>query len=439
MKRGAASLTLAVLVLAGCEPEARPLEWQIRFASPELAARAVVIEARVVRGRCEDAAAEPVYMALFTLAGRAPEPPRLGPGEYSIEAYARDASCLVFAGDCSNEQLPSADALVELVLQERPALPACAAGEACDAGRCESERVPDAGPADAGRRDAATPDGGMRDAGRVCVPDAVDGTGRSCMTASDCASGMLCYGIAIGFFPGVCTHGCGDETECVRGWSCGTAPSRDCAGGCPHTPICQCTSLFGPTDETQCDGSDGDCDGRIDEARDGMDLCGNGTCRCSGCDCDPGFTACGPSCVDTDTDVRHCGGCGAACNPGFECVGGGCVCRRTMCGTACVNLQTNESNCGLCDSVCASGFACTTGSCTCPRTLCGGTCIDTTEDESNCGGCGVTCASGVTPGCCAGTCIDHYSHPAHCGSCGNACPSTWVCCEGTCRPSDTCA
>jgi hypothetical protein len=44
---------------------------------------------------------------------------------------------------------------------------------------------------------------------------------------------------------------------------------------------------------------------------------------------DGGLTLCGQSCVDPQTDVNNCGGCGNACEANAACVGGSCVCSNT--------------------------------------------------------------------------------------------------------------
>jgi len=59
-----------------------------------------------------------------------------------------------------------------------------------------------------------------------------------------------------------------------------------------------------------CNGLDDDCDERVDEDADVCDpgqACVEGACVCDGALCDD-------ECVDLDSDPRHCGGCGAACD-----------------------------------------------------------------------------------------------------------------------------
>jgi hypothetical protein len=42
------------------------------------------------------------------------------------------------------------------------------------------------------------------------------------------------------------------------------------------------------------------------------------------CACQPGYVACGASCVDVTRDPSHCGACNQACRPGWTCTAGAC-------------------------------------------------------------------------------------------------------------------
>ena len=126
---------------------------------------------------------------------------------------------------------------------------------------------------------------------------------------------------------------------------------------------------------------------------------------------DPCFplTDCGGTCVDTDSDITNCGGCGNVCPAP---VGGSATCIMGACGTdcgdltdcggVCLDLENDVDNCGACGNVCpdpSGGSAvCSAGTCgnDCgPLTDCGGVCIDTNWDANNCGGCGNVCAGPV--------------------------------------------
>jgi len=125
--------------------------------------------------------------------------------------------------------------------------------------------------------------------------------------------------------------------------------------------------------------------------------CAAGACRDT---CPAGQTRCGGQCVDTQTDRRHCGGCGAPCAAGQECTAGMCAasCGAPLveCNGACVNTQSDPANCGACGGACDAGV-CAAGTCrlTCstPLVECpGNICADLRSDVSHCGGCGRACA-----------------------------------------------
>jgi hypothetical protein len=103
---------------------------------------------------------------------------------------------------------------------------------------------------------------------------------------------------------------------------------------------------------------------------------------CSGTLCVPT-----PTCVDVQSDPRHCGDCSqAAGGQGQECDGEcchreccfsssgegqvclphGCGCADhplSICGAGCVDVQTDPFNCGACGTPCPAGVACEDGRC----------------------------------------------------------------------------
>jgi hypothetical protein len=119
--------------------------------------------------------------------------------------------------------------------------------------------------------------------------------------------------------------------------------------------------------------------------------------------CLPGETRCGGVCVDTLTDVGHCGGCDQPCGLG-SCAGGTCLCDTgagaTECAGAwprCSDLASDPAHCGSCATACdaSTGAACTLGTCECPAT-----------------GATLTCGSAAMTRCCEGA-----------ACCGAACPT----------------
>ena len=174
--------------------------------------------------------------------------------------------------------------------------------------------------------------------------------------------------------------------------------------------------------------------------------------------CDAGFSRCGPSCVDTQTNPLHCGDCGKQCPADArECVAGACACptdTHAVCDGICSDLRTDLSNCGACGNFCASDRVCTDGKCICDpakaaNTDCGTKCVDLKTDPFHCG----TCNTTTTPACdaaqvctdgacgskckdptvkCGPKCADLQTDSANCSACGTACDATRMCAAATC-------
>ncbi|MBA3414128.1 MAG: hypothetical protein H0U10_02750, partial [Chloroflexia bacterium] len=126
--------------------------------------------------------------------------------------------------------------------------------------------------------------------------------------------------------------------------------------------------------------------------------CCSGKCRKGVCaECPAGKTACGGACVDTDTSLADCGGCGKRCDA--ACVGGACVacdddgdCPAPEGGSASCRADgscqqscdaAGERVCGerpgacqaCCDTdQCAAGQECANGRCACTSQSCDGCC-----------------------------------------------------------------
>lgn len=134
----------------------------------------------------------------------------------------------------------------------------------------------------------------------------------------------------------------------------------------------------------------------------------------AGCVCLDGFRLCAGACLDTRTDARNCGACGASCGAA-ACVDGACVCTGTVCRGVCSNTAADPMNCGGCGRVCsalpnaaascargACGFACVPGFGDCDINATNGCETDTMTNDTHCGGCGRTCPRGMT--CRGGAC-----------------------------------
>lgn len=184
-------------------------------------------------------------------------------------------------------------------------------------------------------------------------------------------------------------------------------------------------------------------------------------------------TRCGSSCVDTQNDLMHCGGCGQAC---VAPVGGRATCTGGVCNTACSMGQhacdgrcvpDNDPNtCGSRCMPCPSGpvgssIVCTSGACdfVCGAGLhrCGSACIATSSVMA----CGTSCspcptAANADPTCDGVSCgfrcragfgdcdrdpsngceTDLGTNVANCGRCDNRCVpganASATCIGGTC-------
>lgn len=85
-----------------------------------------------------------------------------------------------------------------------------------------------------------------------------------------------------------------------------------------------------------------------------------------------GLTSCFGSCVDIETDLNNCGGCGVVCGSSDGCFGGTCVAPPpsspcgaglTTCGGECVSISRHAGHCGACFNSCPLGASCRRGVC----------------------------------------------------------------------------
>ncbi len=215
----------------------------------------------------------------------------------------------------------------------------------------------------------------------------------------------------------------------------------------------------GGVGSTGCKAQNGDPFGDASTADLAMstgDPCTNSKCA------DPTAVCCnGEECVDTKTNMRHCGMCGNECHAYETCASGACTCKgsgtdetcmggSTCCpgpqNGGCKAVATDSKNCGACGHVCKTGEVCAAGSCKCGmapsctggKACCGSGCADIQTDPMNCGKCdnkcpvGKACMNGTCEGmcmgctaaekCCGFGCINPLNDPMNCGKCGVVCP-----------------
>ena len=305
-----------------------------------------------------------------------------------------------------------------------------------------------------------------------------------------------------------CEPGFGDcdrdpATGCEEDLDTNLLRCGDCGNACPTDPPNAAAVCTAGTCALSCDEGFADCDGEIDTgcetnlgASPNCGACGviceaatpicavnpSGGFRCEGV-C-TGGTTCGMSCVDTETDISHCGGCNMPCTAGINasptCVVGSCsiVCDSgfadcDMDAVSCEASLEEPATCGDCETSCPGAPqaipACDRGvcdlACNPGYADCNGDPADGCEADlalpATCGTC-APCPVGnqvVTVDCVSGACLitecnapfadcdgspangcerDTSSSKQHCGGCGNACSGSQRCCDSVCSPHGTC-
>ena len=282
------------------------------------------------------------------------------------------------------------------------AVSSCATGETDCSGECADLRSD---------RDHCGACGTVCGAGEAC-------NAGSCETV--CPSGQDVCGAGC-FDLDVDRNHCGDcATSCGAGEACA---SGSCELSCPSGfTICGGSCVNTDADPAYC----GDCDTACATG----EVCSAGACASS---CGAGLTDCSGACVDVQNDPTHCGDCTTACatDTGASgiCMAGGC---RTVCdpgvsdcnadlgatgGDGCeTSSATDVNNCGACGLACTlanatagcAASACTVATCDtgyddCDTDASNGCEVELSTDDNNCGVCGTICASSES--CVAGSCI----------------------------------
>ncbi len=209
--------------------------------------------------------------------------------------------------------------------------------------------------------------------------------------------------------------------------------TRQCIAGCHADAGCA---------KGKCDAANHECVGCLasSDCR-AEEICAGSVCV-AGCTaerpCPEGLTCCAGGCVDSTTNVDHCGACGKKC----VVANGSPACATGKCAIA--SCKTPFENC---DGDIANGCE-----------------SDTTSSRDHCGACGKQCApANATGGCAFGVCkvssctsgfgdcngnaadgceVDLARDPNNCGSCGNkpseTCNLSDDNCNGACDDLDGC-
>ncbi len=181
----------------------------------------------------------------------------------------------------------------------------------------------------------------------------------------------------------------------------------------------------------ECTSDDPDDDNYRGETCESGNVCDLGECKVQTCEgnervCD---TEEGRKCINTMTNIDHCGSCGHSCNENhpenqiaYACIDGTCSylctkeyenCAKEEGGIQCVskeNMKTDSLNCGECGKVCTEGTRCVDGQCiesSCESNQCAinGKCENTdTACGPNCLNCSAS-GNAAQGTCNNGTCI----------------------------------
>jgi len=176
-----------------------------------------------------------------------------------------------------------------------------------------------------------------------------------CPTKDKKQCGNKCYDLKTSEeHCGTCDIKCGKNQKCKNGkceWHCPNG-LKDCGYG-------QCKNL--QWDEWNC----GSCGKTCEHGQ----KCKSGHCTCpknGDVLCTPSYGS--PTCTSLNTN-ENCGACNKVCPHGQNCKDKTCKCPggKTACGNDCVNTQSDVNNCGGCGKKCNGyGATCNYGTCSTP-------------------------------------------------------------------------
>ena len=197
----------------------------------------------------------------------------------------------------------------------------------------------------------------LPNASATCDPNAVTGA-YECVLAgclpgwSDCdGSSTTGCEVQLGTVEncGGCGQRCVELPHTTRSCMAGS-PSASCAYACEDGWADCNGDLSTPATSDGCEvqlGSTTNCTS-CGEVCDALEVCGATGCQST---CPSGTTECSDSCVDTLTNVNHCGGCGVDCAAGGVPTDARVTCASGTCGFACLEGFAD------CDGDLASGSA----------------------------------------------------------------------------------
>lgn len=238
---------------------------------------------------------------------------------------------------------------------------ACGGGGPGSDGGADASRL-DSGLVDAGRRDAAS-----RDSGRPAVCDPACGSSEECCAGPDGRGVCVDPRSDVGNC-GSCGNSClpGKGTECVLGacvcgrvdFGCGGTDESICCPPTERRAMSYCANLR--TDGDDCGACGRVCDvTRSNQCAEGLCVCGDLRGPCPGgatstcCVDELGFA----TCVDTTSDVAHCGACGHRCAFGQRCLDGVCTVGGVSCASGCGDGEV------CCRGTCCASVLCDRGAC----------------------------------------------------------------------------
>ncbi|MGE3628687.1 MAG: hypothetical protein AB7P00_02185, partial [Sandaracinaceae bacterium] len=304
-------------------------------------------------------------------------------------------------------------------------------------------------------------DGGT--CGYVCDSGFTDCDG---LAANGCESRLReltsCGACGVPCAPPNATGTCGTGTcaiaACDPGW-------LDCDGEASNG--CE---VDGRTSLAHCGG----CGRSCDEPANATAECIAGTCTIT---CDAGTLDCmgDAGCEAVASSPSTCGSCAVSCGgatplclpvPGGYTCGASCGGAQMLCGSSCINTQNDPLHCGGCTTVCPSpaharatcssstcGIMCDPGWANCDGDMANGCEVDTRTDAMHCGSCPNACptAAGATTSCAMGSCrldclpgladcdgapgceVDTMNDVASCGGCNQACTLQAHVTSGACQ------